>query len=260
MFLDDVAYIPVSNIPTTTLLEITNLLQHTQNHPKPNSSREMGRWSYLDTDDERLPHGMRRVGYDADTQTYTYADASGTMYEGVPGARYGHMRRANTEPRRTGERTHGFIADDDDFHDSSDDKFRARLKRYKNRTFQDILGPAMTEEEKEGDGGGRLRRWLSISKAAKGVVAKQAAERTSGSSSAAVGKGSGAGGGFEKVKDEDEEEGDLDELDEKPLPPLPPQPVRRPRRANTVVSIARGVGQGVKQMFAEESEFKARRS
>ena len=45
----------------------------------------MGRWAYLDTDEERLPEGMRRVGYDARTQTYTYRDTTttgGTAWEG----------------------------------------------------------------------------------------------------------------------------------------------------------------------------------
>jgi hypothetical protein len=44
-------------------------------------------------DDHRLPEGMRRVGYDADTQTYTYQDEDGTYWEGPEGARYGTLRR-----------------------------------------------------------------------------------------------------------------------------------------------------------------------
>src|SRR5436190_18956487 len=34
---------------------------------------------------------MRRVGYDADTQTYTYQDTDGSVWEGAPGARYGKL-------------------------------------------------------------------------------------------------------------------------------------------------------------------------
>ena len=34
---------------------------------------------------------MRRIGYDADTQTYTYRDADGSLWEGAPGARYGKL-------------------------------------------------------------------------------------------------------------------------------------------------------------------------
>jgi hypothetical protein len=36
---------------------------------------------------------MRRVGYDADTQVYTYQDEDGTYWEGPEGARYGSLRR-----------------------------------------------------------------------------------------------------------------------------------------------------------------------
>ena len=56
----------------------------------------MGRWSYLDSDEERLPAGMVRVGYDADTQTYTYRDRNGTYWTGAPGARYGELRRISS--------------------------------------------------------------------------------------------------------------------------------------------------------------------
>jgi len=34
---------------------------------------------------------MRRVGYDADTQTYTYQDVDGSLWEGAPGARHGKL-------------------------------------------------------------------------------------------------------------------------------------------------------------------------
>ncbi|KAK3369249.1 hypothetical protein B0T24DRAFT_357335 [Lasiosphaeria ovina] len=54
----------------------------------------MGRWSHLDTDEERLPPGMTRVGYDADTQIYTYRDTDGIIWEGVPGSQYGTLHRS----------------------------------------------------------------------------------------------------------------------------------------------------------------------
>ncbi|KAK0718450.1 hypothetical protein B0T26DRAFT_331658 [Lasiosphaeria miniovina] len=54
----------------------------------------MGRWSHLDTDEERLPPGMTRVGYDADTQIYTYRDTDGSIWEGVPGSQYGTLHRS----------------------------------------------------------------------------------------------------------------------------------------------------------------------
>lgn len=42
-------------------------------------------------DVQRLPEGMKRVGYDADTQTYTFRDADGTLYESAPGCRFGEL-------------------------------------------------------------------------------------------------------------------------------------------------------------------------
>ncbi|KAI0429663.1 carbohydrate-binding module family 50 protein [Xylaria sp. FL1042] len=53
----------------------------------------MARWSEYDTDEERLPEGMQRIGYDADTQTYTFRDADGSIWESAPGNRYGRLRR-----------------------------------------------------------------------------------------------------------------------------------------------------------------------
>ncbi|KAF2756346.1 hypothetical protein EJ05DRAFT_477516 [Pseudovirgaria hyperparasitica] len=52
----------------------------------------MSRFSRRDSDDERLPAGMRRVGYDSDTQKYQYVDEDGKYYEGSEGARYGQLR------------------------------------------------------------------------------------------------------------------------------------------------------------------------
>ncbi|KAI1426987.1 carbohydrate-binding module family 50 protein [Xylaria sp. FL1777] len=55
----------------------------------------MARWSEYDTDEERLPEGMQRLGYDADTQTYTFRDADGSIWESAPGNRYGQLRRVD---------------------------------------------------------------------------------------------------------------------------------------------------------------------
>lgn len=56
----------------------------------------MGRWTHLDTDGERLPDGMTRVGYDAHTQVYTYRDTDGSHWEGAPGAQYGKLFRVHS--------------------------------------------------------------------------------------------------------------------------------------------------------------------
>lgn len=93
----------------------------------------MGRWSHLDTDEERLPEGMTRVGYDADTQIYTYRDSDGSHWEGAPGSQYGKLHRvsqAEAPPLPSvhisddieGDEQpyvlHDPFADDDDDHDS----------------------------------------------------------------------------------------------------------------------------------------------
>jgi hypothetical protein len=49
------------------------------------------RWADEDSDVERLPDGMTRIGYDADTQVYSFRGADGSIYEGPAGGRYGPM-------------------------------------------------------------------------------------------------------------------------------------------------------------------------
>ncbi|PFH61372.1 hypothetical protein XA68_17550 [Ophiocordyceps unilateralis] len=46
-----------------------------------------------DSDDQRLPEGMARVGYDADSQVYTFQDDDGSYWESAPGCRYGRLTR-----------------------------------------------------------------------------------------------------------------------------------------------------------------------
>ena len=67
----------------------------------------MGRWTQYDEvgttyslqtllvsdyslqDSYRLPEGMRRTGYDADTGRYSFQDTLGINYQGAPYSRYG---------------------------------------------------------------------------------------------------------------------------------------------------------------------------
>lgn len=56
----------------------------------------MPRWSEFDTDEERLPEGFQRIGYDADTQVYTFRDAEGKAWESAPGNRYGRLHPVST--------------------------------------------------------------------------------------------------------------------------------------------------------------------
>ncbi|KAK0499161.1 hypothetical protein EDD18DRAFT_1461122 [Armillaria luteobubalina] len=51
----------------------------------------MPRWSQHAEDSFRLPEGFRRIGYDADTMRYTFADKNGTLYRGEPGETFGTL-------------------------------------------------------------------------------------------------------------------------------------------------------------------------
>lgn len=63
------------------------------------------RWSEYDTDAERLPEGMKRIGYDADSQKYTFRDADGCIWESASGNRYGQLRRVTTTASTTSTTT-----------------------------------------------------------------------------------------------------------------------------------------------------------
>ncbi|KAF1816527.1 hypothetical protein P152DRAFT_454781 [Eremomyces bilateralis CBS 781.70] len=59
----------------------------------------MGRWTDRESDDQRLPDGMQRVGYDADTQRHTFQSSNGALFQGPAGARYGRLTPYGSEPR-----------------------------------------------------------------------------------------------------------------------------------------------------------------
>ncbi|KAF8878105.1 hypothetical protein BD779DRAFT_1555567 [Infundibulicybe gibba] len=58
-----------------------------------------GRWTQFTEDSYRLPEGVTRVGYDADTSQYTFRDRQGKFYVGEPGAEYGTLRPLSGAPR-----------------------------------------------------------------------------------------------------------------------------------------------------------------
>ena len=59
-------------------------------------------------DGERLPEGMTRIGYDADTRQYTFLDTTdGTHYVSAPGNRYGTLVPAATADFPKASRTSG---------------------------------------------------------------------------------------------------------------------------------------------------------
>ncbi|KAI0033842.1 hypothetical protein K488DRAFT_46814 [Vararia minispora EC-137] len=63
----------------------------------------MGRWTQYDEDEYRLPEGMKRVGYDADTGRYYFKDKDGSLWEGPEGAQFGDMRRVSSAPSAPSE-------------------------------------------------------------------------------------------------------------------------------------------------------------
>lgn len=58
------------------------------------------RFAEYDTDEDNLPQGMTRIGYDADTETYTFSSADGSIWESSPGSRYGNLTRVGLPVRR----------------------------------------------------------------------------------------------------------------------------------------------------------------
>ncbi|KAF4603112.1 hypothetical protein EYR38_003517 [Pleurotus pulmonarius] len=61
----------------------------------------MGRWTQYDEDSYRLPPGVKRTAYDADTGVYTYRDGNGQIYTGAPHQRYGTLRPISQPPAET---------------------------------------------------------------------------------------------------------------------------------------------------------------
>lgn len=52
--------------------------------------------SHYDNENGRLPDGMSRVGYDADTQIYTFRDSDGSYWESAPGCEYGLLTQVGS--------------------------------------------------------------------------------------------------------------------------------------------------------------------
>ncbi|OAQ74196.1 peptidoglycan-binding LysM domain-containing protein [Pochonia chlamydosporia 170] len=73
----------------------------------------MSRFSRYDTDEERLPEGMTRVGYDADTQVYTFKDADGSYWESAPGCQYGQLTRVGDGHPDDASDTEPFLSHND---------------------------------------------------------------------------------------------------------------------------------------------------
>jgi hypothetical protein len=49
--------------------------------------------SEMPQDDHRLPEGMKRIGYDSDTERYYFRDRDGVVWQGAEGAEFSEMTR-----------------------------------------------------------------------------------------------------------------------------------------------------------------------
>jgi hypothetical protein len=58
----------------------------------------MGRWTQYDEDDYRLPEGMKRIGYDADSGRYYFRGSDGNIWQGAVGAQFGELTEVNSLP------------------------------------------------------------------------------------------------------------------------------------------------------------------
>ncbi|KAJ7507402.1 hypothetical protein B0H11DRAFT_202767 [Mycena galericulata] len=75
----------------------------------------MGRWTQFDEDSTRLPEGMKRIGYDADTSRYTFSDREGNIYMGPAHEEYGFLTlvgKSTRTPAVVNDRPHAFASED----------------------------------------------------------------------------------------------------------------------------------------------------
>ncbi|KZP21649.1 hypothetical protein FIBSPDRAFT_498883 [Athelia psychrophila] len=77
----------------------------------------MGRWTQYEEDAHRLPEGVIRTGYDADTQTYFFSDkTTGLHYQSGPRQSYGTLELVDDSST-----LHMFAPPDEDDSSQSED-------------------------------------------------------------------------------------------------------------------------------------------
>ncbi|KAI1469281.1 uncharacterized protein F4812DRAFT_324467 [Daldinia caldariorum] len=132
----------------------------------------MGRWSHLDTDEERLPHGVKRIGYDADDQEYTFFDTSdGSIWVG----RYNGPLKCVSRPER--------VVSSSSDNDSKDEPPRYNNNNNNNNNntdFDNILAEEEVErrDRQKSDGPGTkalLSTFVAVGRLARLVVARRGA-------------------------------------------------------------------------------------
>ncbi|KAK7031722.1 hypothetical protein R3P38DRAFT_2925358 [Favolaschia claudopus] len=104
----------------------------------------MGRWTQFDEDSTRLPYGMKRVGYDADTSRYTFKDREGNTYMGPAHEEYGRLSLAHKASNPTmphDDRPQAFASETSQPTLSISVPVQGYHRVDQGSTFQDILPP-----------------------------------------------------------------------------------------------------------------------
>ncbi|KAJ7173096.1 hypothetical protein C8R43DRAFT_915108 [Mycena crocata] len=96
----------------------------------------MGRWTQYEEDSERLPEGVKRIGYDADTARYSFRDREGNIYLGPAHQEYGSLTLVGKSGRpssSTEDRPEAFASE------KSRPELAVEVPQGSGATFHDIL-------------------------------------------------------------------------------------------------------------------------
>lgn len=106
----------------------------------------------FDEDSIRLPEGMKRIAYDADTRIYTFRDQYGALYRGSPGEDYGVLTPV---PKSTTITRRGAFADPNH---PLDDEYIVDEPAARGASFEDFLpARALTKATSPIDGSSKTR-------------------------------------------------------------------------------------------------------
>ncbi|KAF8178157.1 hypothetical protein K438DRAFT_1844678 [Mycena galopus ATCC 62051] len=100
----------------------------------------MGRWTQYEEDASRLPEGVKRIGYDADTARYKFCDCDGNLYLGPPHEDYGSLTlvgKTSPPPSSSDDRPNVFASE------KSRPELAVDVTAHSGQgsTFHDILPP-----------------------------------------------------------------------------------------------------------------------
>ncbi|KAJ7768717.1 hypothetical protein DFH07DRAFT_807729 [Mycena maculata] len=102
----------------------------------------MGRWTQDTEDAERLPEGMKRIGYDMETARYKFCDREGNLYMGPANEEYGQLTLVAKKAMPPSVGTNDRLAKA--FSSDSRSDLSVEIEPPESGpTFQDILPPHM---------------------------------------------------------------------------------------------------------------------